>query len=279
MFKQLGDLIWGEETGKEESLQDDMKQAQLYTSLGKKYANNKPSLGTHFYVLALETLMARRNEYSTQERAMREGMAAQIMGEAKATKGVVNASIQQALTSPFNKEIYSCLVQDPNQVKFADIAGLETAKQIVYESLVYPSRRPDIFTGLRAPTKGILLYGPPGNGKTMVARAIACEAGFKFYNFSAGTLLSKFVGESEKLVKALFSMARMTQPSVIFIDEIDSILSQRSSGEQDHVRKVKNEFLIQFEGVASSGEDWVFVVAATNRPYDLDSAVLRRFVE
>lgn len=128
------------------------------------------------------------------------------------------------------------------------------------------------------------MYGPPGNGKTMIAKAIANEAGFKFYNMSAGSLISKFVGESEKMLIALFQMARLTQPAVdagdeiIFIDEIDSILSSRSTGEQDHVRKLKNEFLIQFDGVGSGEEEWVFLIAATNRPYDIDSAVMRRFV-
>ena len=118
----------------------------------------------------------------------------------------------------------------------------------------------------------------------MIAKAIANEAGFKFYNMSAGSLVSKFVGDSEKMLISLFHMARLTQPSVgaahqiIFIDEIDSILSSRSSGEQDYVRKLKNEFLIQFDGVGTGEEEWVFLIAATNRPYDIDSAVMRRFV-
>lgn len=99
-------------------------------------------------------------------------------------------------------------------MKFDDVQGLEDTKKVIYECLIYPSKRPDIFHGLRAPARGILMYGPPGNGKTLVARAIANEGGFKFFNISSSALISKFVGDSEKMIKSLFHVARLSQPSV-----------------------------------------------------------------
>jgi spastin len=132
-----------------------------------------------------------------------------------------------------------------------------------------------LFTGICAPTRGILLYGPPGNGKTTIAKAIATECNSKFFSVSASTLLSKWVGESERLVRTLFTLAYVHEPSIIFIDEIDSILSARSSGESEHSRQLKTEILIQIEGVTSH-KGRLLVIGATNRPFDLDEAALRR---
>lgn len=114
----------------------------------------------------------------------------------------------------------------------------------------------------------MLLYGPPGNGKTLLAKALAAEMpDAKFFNISASSLTSKWVGEGEKMVRALFSIAREMQPCIIFMDEVDSLLSSRSSNEGDAIKRLKTEFLVQFDGAGTNKEDKVTIVAATNLPH------------
>lgn len=164
-------------------------------------------------------------------------------------------------------------------VNWEDIAGVEFAKATIKEIVVWPMLRPDIFTGLRGPPKGILLFGPPGTGKTLIGKCIASQAGATFFSISASSLTSKWVGEGEKMVRALFAVARCQQPAVIFIDEIDSLLSQRGDGEHESSRRIKTEFLVQLDGAATSSEDRILVVGATNRPQEIDEAARRRLVK
>ncbi|KFO76101.1 fidgetin-like protein 1 [Cuculus canorus] len=164
-------------------------------------------------------------------------------------------------------------------VNWDDIAGVEFAKATIKEIVVWPMLRPDIFTGLRGPPKGILLFGPPGTGKTLIGKCIACQSGATFFSISASSLTSKWVGEGEKMVRALFAVAQCQQPAVIFIDEIDSLLSQRGDGEHESSRRIKTEFLVQLDGAATSSEDRILVVGATNRPQEIDEAARRRLVK
>eukprot|EP00801_Mesodinium_rubrum_P005533 Mrub_05537.p1 GENE.Mrub_05537~~Mrub_05537.p1 ORF type:complete len:370 (+),score=92.04 Mrub_05537:154-1110(+) len=179
----------------------------------------------------------------------------------------------------FEKKMYEELVEgDKINVSFKDLYGLEHVEEKIYDNVILPEKRPDLFDGIRQPIKGILLFGPPGNGKTMIAKAIAHECNRKFFAISASSLTGKWVGDNEKSVRALFSVSDKFSPSVIFLDEIDSILSKRSENENESSRKMKTEFLVQMDGVQSSKSDGGrLIIAATNRPGDLDDALLRRF--
>eukprot|EP00474_Spongospora_subterranea_P001489 CRZ01947.1 hypothetical protein [Spongospora subterranea] len=163
-------------------------------------------------------------------------------------------------------------------ISMNDIVGLDQIKRAIYEAVVLPRLQPELFQGLRKPSKAILLFGPPGNGKTMFAKAIASEIESTFFSISSSSLTSKYLGQGEKLVRTLFDVAQERQPSIIFIDEVDSVLSTRgSSSEHEASRRLKTEFLIRFDGVGSNPDDQILIIAATNLPQELDEAVLRRF--
>ena len=191
------------------------------------------------------------------------------------------------------QNILNEIVIQGDEVHWDDVAGLEIAKSALKETVVYPFLRPDLFMGLREPARGMLLFGPPGTGKTMLARAVATESKSTFFAISASSLTSKFLGESEKLVRALFSLAKLLAPSIIFVDEIDSLLSSRGgSSEHEATRRIKTEFLIQWSDLqkAAAGRETsekdkekgdatrVLVLAATNLPWAIDEAARRRFV-
>nr|XP_018684526.1 PREDICTED: katanin p60 ATPase-containing subunit A-like 2 isoform X2 [Musa acuminata subsp. malaccensis] len=185
------------------------------------------------------------------------------------------------------------IVRGSPDVKWESIKGLENAKRLLKEAVVMPIKYPKYFTGLLSPWKGILLFGPPGTGKTMLAKAVATECKTTFFNISASSIVSKWrgmfmrkdivtclpknAGDSEKLVRVLFELARHHAPSTIFLDELDAIISQRGEARSEHEasRRLKTELLIQMDGLTKT-DVLVFVLAATNLPWELDAAMLRR---
>ncbi|KAI1130187.1 P-loop containing nucleoside triphosphate hydrolase protein [Nemania abortiva] len=216
---------------------------------------------------------------------------AKVQWERKKRK--ILSSLPPGVDESAAKAIFNEIVVEGDTVHWSDIAGLEVAKNALREAVVYPFLRPDLFMGLREPASGMLLFGPPGTGKTMLARAVATESKSTFFSISASSLTSKYLGESEKLVRALFALAKVMAPSIIFIDEIDSLLSQRSgSGDHESTRRIKTEFLIQWSDLqrAAAGRESprgardrgdanrVLVLAATNLPWAIDEAARRRFV-
>ncbi|KAK4099947.1 AAA-domain-containing protein [Parathielavia hyrcaniae] len=217
----------------------------------------------------------------------------------KRRKAAVLKKLPPGVDQQAAKQIVNEIVVHGDEVHWTDIAGLEVAKNALRETVVYPFLRPDLFMGLREPARGMLLFGPPGTGKTMLARAVATESKSTFFSISASSLTSKYLGESEKLVRALFALAKVLAPSIIFVDEIDSLLSQRSgTGEHEATRRIKTEFLIQWSDLqrAAAGREVVaaaaaekdkerggdanrvLVLAATNLPWTIDEAARRRFV-
>lgn len=168
------------------------------------------------------------------------------------------------------------LIEKPD-VKWEDIANLERAKEALIEAVIWPLKRPDLFQGSRRPWKGVLLFGPPGCGKTLLAKAVANSVKATFFTIDSSVILSKWLGESEKIVRELFSVARENQPAIIFIDEVDAIASVRSANEHDAIHRVKTVLLMEMDGMYARPNERLLVIGATNMPELLDPAFRRRF--
>jgi len=215
-----------------------------------------------------------------------ENRAKEYIGRAKTLNKLIKTQIPNKSSknpssseenSEYDKVLESSIVSETLDLTLDDVAGLEDVKRSLREAIVLPLKRPDLFTGSRQPWRGILLHGPPGCGKTMIAKATAGDIKATFFNISAAVLVSKWLGESEKLVKRLYELAKEKQPSIIFIDEVDSLTQSRSENENDAMRRVKTQLLSSMEGISSNKDDRVVTIGATNVPWEIDSAFRRRF--
>jgi len=228
----------------------------------------------------IETSNSKDNKLVLTSESLKHGlnMLQSMQSDNKSSK----KSLKDVVTeNEFEKRLLVDVIP-PNDigVTFDDIGALENVKDTLKELVMLPLQRPELFCKgqLTKPCKGILLFGPPGTGKTMLAKAVATEAGANFINISMSSITSKWFGEGEKYVKAVFSLASKIAPSVIFIDEVDSMLGRRENpGEHEAMRKMKNEFMVNWDGLRTKDKERVLVLGATNRPFDLDEAVIRRF--
>ncbi|XP_008784537.2 uncharacterized protein LOC103703453 isoform X2 [Phoenix dactylifera] len=189
-------------------------------------------------------------------------------------------SLKSLAKDEYESNFISAVVPpDEIGVKFDDIGALEDVKRTLNELVSLPMRRPELFShgNLLRPCKGILLFGPPGTGKTLLAKALATEAGANFISITGSTLTSKWFGDAEKLTKALFSFASRLSPVIIFVDEVDSLLGARGGAfEHEATRRMRNEFMAAWDGLRTKDSQRILILAATNRPFDLDDAVVRR---
>lgn len=163
-------------------------------------------------------------------------------------------------------------------VTWENIAGLETLIEELRETVILPIQRRELFADsqLTQPPKGVLLHGPPGCGKTLIAKATAKEAGTCFINLDVSSLTDKWYGESQKLASAVFTLAAKLQPCIVFIDEIDSFLRARNSTDHEATAMMKAQFMSFWDGLITDPNSTVIIMGATNRPQDLDRAILRR---
>lgn len=231
-------------------------------------------------------IQGKMGEYMQRAEYLKTVIARDTKPDADGSAGSTQTAVNQQKKPPgasdeaerdkLKGQLNSAIVTEKPNVKWDDVSGLEGAKDALKEAVILPVKFPQFFTGKRKPWSGILLYGPPGTGKSYLAKAVATEADSTFLAVSSSDLVSKWMGESEKLVSELFKTARENAPSIVFIDEVDSLCSVRGDNESEAARRIKTEFLVQMQGVNSS-DARVLVLGATNLPYNLDQAIRRRF--
>lgn len=244
-------------------------------TMGLKYEKNEAR--KKLVLDRVEGYMKRAEELSDYLKKQNELDKGGGGGAATKNKGDPEDDVD-AETKKLRGALSSAIVSEKPNVSWDDVAGLANAKESLKETVILPTRFPQLFTGKRKPFKGILLYGPPGTGKSYLAKAVATEADSTFFSVSSADLISKWQGESERLVRNLFEMARESEGgrAIIFLDEVDSLCGSRSEGESDSLRRVKTEFLVQMDGVGKD-DGQVLVLGATNIPWELDAAIRRRF--
>ncbi|KAF9074043.1 AAA-domain-containing protein [Rhodocollybia butyracea] len=274
----------------QKAIDEDVKQN--YDAAYKQYMNS-----LDYFMLAMKyekneksklLIRTKIQEYLSRAETLKEHISSQSEKRGKSAVGVngtstgigPNGKQKEDGEDPEMKKLRDSLagaiISETPNVKWDDVAGLEGAKASLKEAVILPLKFPHLFTGKRTPWKGILLYGPPGTGKSYLAKAVATEAKSTFFSISSSDLVSKWQGESERLVKQLFQLARESRPSIIFVDEIDALTGTRNESESEGSRRIKTEFLVQMNGVGHD-DTGVLVLGATNIPWQLDNAIKRRF--
>ncbi|GFO00933.1 ATPase family aaa domain-containing protein 1 [Plakobranchus ocellatus] len=202
------------------------------------------------------------------------------LAQAEAQKMLAKLGVQDAGKLSDYELCVAANLLDPRSmdVTWQKIGGLDNTIENIQETVILPFKRADLFrnSSLLQPPKGVLLYGPPGCGKTMIAKATAKAAGARFINLQVSSLVDKWYGESQKRAEAVFSLAVKLQPTIIFIDEIDSFLRSRSSSDHEATAMMKTQFMSMWDGLTTDPDVHVMVMGATNRPQDVDAAILRR---
>ena len=220
--------------------------------------------------------------YQERIKALQGAVSSNEMNEA--SNNDAKAEVQQpwmatAMEAETANQAEELVITEKPKVNWDEVVGLDTAKKAVKEAIVYPVQRPDLFP-LGWP-RGILLFGPPGCGKTLLAAAVATEIDANFYSIDAASIMSKWLGEAEQNVSKLFGSARKSsnegKPAIVFVDELDSLMGAHSNEVGGEIR-VRNQFLKEMDGIVDKGKALhVYVIGATNKPWDLDWAFIRRF--
>jgi SpoVK/Ycf46/Vps4 family AAA+-type ATPase len=217
--------------------------------------------------------------YQERIKALQGAVSSIEMKEATNNDGEGGGATMEGNSIGSGKPSEELVVKEKPKVNWDEVIGLETAKKAVKEAIVYPVQRPDLFP-LGWP-RGILLFGPPGCGKTLLAAAVATEIDANFYSIDAASIMSKWLGEAEQNVAKLFGAARKSsndgKPAIVFIDELDSLIGAHTNEVGGEIR-VRNQFLKEMDGIVDKGKNLhVYVIGATNKPWDLDWAFIRRF--
>ncbi|MEM2741766.1 MAG: ATP-binding protein [Nitrososphaeria archaeon] len=247
-------------------------------------SEGKLELAISKYLQAFDLLMSlirytdnkRLKEFYADRAEQYLSRAYELQSAIKKPRLKVSAEQRLSEDEELQSKILSMIIPEKPNVSWKDIAGLHNAKQAIEDAIILPMRYPELFKGM--PTwKGILLFGPPGCGKTLLAKAAAAECNATFFNVSAADIMVKWVGDSEQRIKALFETAKKNQPSIIFLDEIDALGVERTGEESAVSTRVLSQMLQMMDGILSKPEDRIVVLGATNRPWNIDSALLRRF--
>ncbi|KAI8371670.1 P-loop containing nucleoside triphosphate hydrolase protein [Radiomyces spectabilis] len=200
--------------------------------------------------------------------------------KSKGIKALGKLGLSHLRLTPHERIIAGEIIHsDDISVSFSEIGGLDDIAEDLREAVIYPLCYPELYaesSDLLGAPGGVLLYGPPGCGKTMLAKALAKESGATFINLRISSLTDKYYGESNKLVDAVFSLAKKVEPCIIFIDEIDALFRERRDSDHDATNMIKTGFMTLWDGLATHKNPRIVLLGATNRPHDIDTAILRR---